>query len=77
MHQRPDQLLVRSVSPWKRLISRPVVTHESVSLIIDIFSDNHKIGMVRSLRGDDAQVFVDLVDQVLPTLFRLRMEPLI
>ena len=44
---------------------------------MDIFSDNHKIGMVRSLRGDDAQVFVDLVDQVLPTLFRLRMEPLI
>ena len=37
-----------------------------------IFSDKNEAGMIRSLRGDDAQAFVDVIDEVLPTPTRLR-----
>ena len=55
-----------SIPPWKRLIGRPVPEFERISLITAIFSDNNEIGIVRSLRGDDAQVFVDRIDEVPP-----------
>jgi len=49
---------------WKRLISCPPDKHECILLITAIFSDKHEIGVVRSLRGDDAQAFVDVIDEV-------------
>lgn len=39
---------------------------ERISLITAILSDNNEIEAVRSLRGDDAQAFIDVVDEVPP-----------
>ena len=63
---------------WKRLISRPLATHERIPLITTIFDPGkNEIEAVQSLRGDDAQTFVDIVDEVPPTPFRLgRMDSL-
>ena len=49
---------------WKRLISYPLSTHERISLIPSIFSDNKEVEAVEHLSGSDAQAFIDLVDGV-------------
>ena len=36
---------------------------ERVSLIAQIFSDRDQVEMVNNLSGDDAQTFVDMVDE--------------
>ena len=62
-----DQLLTPGRTPtWKRLIDRPLSTDERISLITDIFSNCDEIEGVMRLCGDDAQLFVDVVDQVPP-----------
>ena len=55
---------------WKRLISRSLTTDERVSLITAIFKspDDNEIEEVRRLCGDDAQSFVDVIDEVFPAL---------
>ena len=56
---------MHSDSPtWKFLISCPLVAHECISLITAIFSDKNEIGVVQSLRGDNAQAFIDKIDKV-------------
>jgi len=61
----PDLLLASSTIPaWKRLTDRPLDANERISLITDIFSDRSKIDAVRHLRGNDAQSFVDVIDEV-------------
>ena len=49
---------------WKQLITHPLAAHERRSLVITIFSDRNQIEMVGHLSGDDAQRFVDVVDEV-------------
>jgi len=49
---------------WKRLISSTVAPHERVALITGIFSDQKEVETIRNLCGDDAQTFVDLIDEV-------------
>jgi hypothetical protein len=49
---------------WKRLITRPLTTHERVSLISAIFSDRNETEVVKRLSGEDAQNIVDAIDQV-------------
>jgi hypothetical protein len=49
---------------WKLLISHTLATHERISLITAIFSDNDQVDMVENLSGDDAQNFIDVVDEV-------------
>ena len=51
---------------WKRLIDHPLTPDVRISLIADIFSDRDETETVRRLRGDDAQSFVDVIDQVIP-----------
>ena len=54
---------------WKRLIvDQHLTSEERISLITDIFSDRDETEMVKHLRGDDAQSFVDVVYQVIPPL---------
>lgn len=66
----PDLFLYRSGIPaWKYLIGRPLGLDERISLISDIFSDHDETREVRRLCGDDAQSFVDLVDEVFPCSF--------
>ena len=45
-------------------MDHPLGTDERISLITDIFGNN-KIEMVERLCEDDAQSFVDVVDEVL------------
>ena len=47
-----------------RLISRAFNQNELIFLIEAIFSDEEGIAVVRSLYGDDAQTFADIIDQV-------------
>jgi len=49
---------------WKRLISHTSVTHERIPLIAEIFSDPDLVEMVGQLSGDDAQSFIDAIDEV-------------
>ena len=67
----PESVLVhltcsRSGTPaWKRLADHSLTSDERISLITAIFFDRSEIEVVGRLRGDDAQSFVDVMDQVL------------
>lgn len=50
---------------WKRLINRFLTKDERVPLIETIFSDRDEIEVVKCLRGNSAQSFVDVMDEVL------------
>ena len=58
-----------SIPTWKHLINRPLTTNERISLIMDIFSDRKEAETVKYLHGDDAQSFVDVIDEVLAHSF--------
>jgi len=61
----PDQFLTCSgISAWRRLINRPRATDERILLVTDIFSDSDEIQAVKCLREGDAQVFIDVIDEV-------------
>jgi hypothetical protein len=65
----PDLFLMCSGIPaWKRLIDPSHTSDEQISLITDIFSDRSETETVKRLSGDDAQSFVDVVDQVFPSV---------
>lgn len=49
---------------WKSLINNDFPAHERISLITMIFSSSNQVRMVRSLSGNDAQAFVDEIDNV-------------
>jgi len=56
---------MRSGDPaWKRLIGHTLATHERISLIATIFSDPNQVEMVGQLSGDDAQSFINTIDEV-------------
>lgn len=57
----------RGIRAWKRLVDRPFRLDERISLITDIISDRNEIEVVTGLNRDDAQAFVDAVDEVLAT----------
>ena len=60
-----DQFLTCSRIPaWKHLVDRPHTADERVSLITVIFSDPNETEVVKGLCGDDAQSFIDVIDQV-------------
>jgi len=59
----PQLLSLYSEPPaWKRLVTYPLDAEERVSLIKDIFEQDGP-EMVRHLRGEDAQAFVDVIDK--------------
>jgi hypothetical protein len=51
----------------ERLITRAFAPHELPSLVEAIFSSNDAGDATRSLVGDDAQTFVDVIDEACPT----------
>lgn len=64
-----DRFLKSSRLPgWERLINRPHTTDERISLITDIFSDPDQTEVIQDLRGDNAQSFIDVVDEVSPRI---------
>ena len=63
---RPDPLLAPSDIPaWKSLIDHPLTSDQRITLIADIFSDRDETEAVKHLHGDDAQSFVNIIDEVL------------
>ena len=46
------------------MISDTLTTDERVSLITIVFSDDNEGKRVRNVSGDDAQAFIDLIDEV-------------
>ena len=50
----------------KRFISHRPAPHWRIPLITTIFADRNEVEAVKQLCGDDAQTFVDLVDEVRP-----------
>ena len=66
----PDSpILVNLDAPaCKRLISRTLSPQEVTSLIEAIFTSKDEVKMVRDLRGDDAQTFIDVIHEVCTTL---------
>jgi len=50
--------------PWRQLIKSTLNAHERILLITAIFSDNNQIKAVSKLSGDDAQAFIDVIDEV-------------
>ena len=63
-HLRPDQFMGYRISVWKRSIDRPISVDKRVSLITAIFSNHHVAEAVKCLCREDAQAFVDVVDEV-------------
>ena len=55
----------------RRLLDHPLGSEERTSVITDIFSVRDDAEIVARLRGDNAQSFVDVIDEVF-LAFRLR-----
>ena len=49
---------------WKQLINHTLTTDERISLITTIFVNYNQVGVVEQLSGDDAQTFIDTIDEV-------------
>ena len=56
------------VPAWKRLIGRPLAANECIPLIADVLSDRGEVEAINRLSLDEAQSFVDVLDQVFPSL---------
>ena len=48
---------------WKRLISPTTSAEERTDLITSIFSDRDEVKVLECLSGNDAQAFVDAIDE--------------
>ena len=55
--------MLSDLPAWKRLISYPLSNHERISLTMSIFSDRNVVKVVGRLSGDDAQTFIDIIDE--------------
>ena len=67
-----DGFLVYSDLPaWKQLLSPALATHKRIPLIMTIFSGSDEVEIARNLFGDDAQTFVDVIDEVSIRTFHL------
>ena len=60
----PSTLATADAPASKRLISRDFFPHEIISLIETIFASKDEFKMIRDLRGDDAQTFIDVIHEV-------------
>jgi len=65
-HPSQAVLTCRSDSPaWKRLLSKTLTAPERASLITTIFPDHNQVEIPRHLSQDDAQTFIDMIDEVI------------
>ncbi|KAF9644753.1 kinase-like protein [Thelephora ganbajun] len=71
---RPDaaevlkELFACNLPAWKRLIGHTLSTEGRVRLMASIFSDRNEVEVFEHLSKDDAQAFVNVVDEVLDNL---------
>ena len=61
----PDRFTGCRISAWKRSIDQPIAIDKRISLITAIFSNRGVAEAVKCLCREDAQAFVDVVDEVL------------
>ena len=61
----PNKFIGYRISTWKRSIDRPIAIDKRITLITAIFSDRRVAEVVKRLSKEDAQAFVDVVDEVL------------
>ena len=47
------------------MISQTLALDERISLITTIFSDSNQVEVVGQLSGDEAQSFIDIIDEVI------------
>ena len=59
-------------SACRRLINHTFSPRETISLLEVIFTSKAEINMIRGLRGDDAQTFIDVVHRVCPTFLHFQ-----
>lgn len=57
-------LLCSDLPAWKQLTSSNLATHKRIPLVRTVFSDREEVKIVGHLCGDDAQTFVDMIDEV-------------
>ena len=57
-------LVDSDIPAWKRLISHALLPHEIVPLIETIIMNKHEVREVCGLRGDDAQIFINVIHEV-------------
>ena len=60
----PSSFLYLDTPAFQRLISCTFDPDELPSLIEGVFSSEDQAEVIRSLRGEDAQIFIDVTDQV-------------
>jgi len=65
-HLRSDRFMGYRISAWKRSIDQPIAIDKRISLITAIFSNHSVAEAVKCLSREDAQAFVDVVDEVHP-----------
>jgi len=68
-HLWPEKFTGYRISAWKRSVDQPIVIDQRISLITAIFSNHRVAEAVKSLSTEDAQAFVDVIDEVLPQSF--------
>ena len=65
----PEWFLIYSGVPaWKRLIGHPHTANERIPLIADLLSDRDEVKAIKRLSMDEVQSFVDILDEVFPSL---------
>ena len=69
-------MLSNSIPALRRLLDHPLGSEERTSVITDIFSVCDNAEIVARLSGDDAQSFVDVIDEVFPPLRSKGLDPL-
>ena len=57
---------VLTLSIRDRLIGRAPATHESISPIVTVFFGTGQVEAIKHLSQDDAQILIDVVDEVIP-----------
>ena len=72
MHSSGCFLTCGRIPAWKRLIDHPLSTTERISLITYILSERDETEVVKHLRGNDAQAFIDVVDEVIARFLYFR-----
>jgi len=65
VYLRPDRFAGYRISAWKRSVDQPIAVDKRISLITAIFSNHRVADAVKCLCKEDAQAFVDVVDEVL------------
>ena len=62
---RPHLPLTYSGVPvWKRIVELPAASDKQISLIKAMFSDHDEVEEAKNLGGDDAQSFIEAMDEV-------------